>query len=640
MNKKRNATISHSSGHKKNSRSSYFSLDTKKKYNSKTISYSTKDDKSSFKDYYKSKNNQKTRNILMNSYNEINNYYLKCQNTIQDYFLNNNNQFGLKIDGNKNLENISLNQLNIYLNKTYRLRESDLTKKLLNYYYPRNNKNKLMGKSQVLTPIPFKKNIFMKDNIEKEDYLKAKRSAVCMRRLEYTYGLKNNKNKEIIKNKNDVISVLKGAVKIIEDWWISILNKKKKKNINNELFQTINVSEKETINSIEDIFLQNLKNQKLKEHTNYCNDLIDNWISMQINDSINNMNNDSKNYINRNMLIFSDQNKKQKSNKTINKNKSNNITVFKNNRNIDESKKSNMRYNNYSKRNKRNSFSQKSLNSVQNPVKIFQKNNMYSYGGASKETIITPSDYLQNYFKNNQKTNISNNNYNSTNSKQNLETLELIQNKYKSINMNNEQEIIFSLNTSDNLLTQEEFENNNNGINIKQNTKHINNISKFVEPFERNDNNNINKIKYIEIKKAENNITNNSNQTKNITSDIEPIKQDEMINLDINYNKTGLESNTKKKKKNYQIKYNITKSQSLNKNISYEKSSMDGSVDEIISKKLKQFFSNDIKYSQRINKAYNQVKFSKIYGGDRNINFKSINIRNDNVSNFNSSEEY
>ena len=160
MNKKRNATISHSSGHKKNSRSSYFSLDTKKKYNSKTISYSTKDDKSSFKDYYKSKNNQKPRNILMNSYNEINNYYLKCQNTIQDYFLNNNNQFGLKINGNKNLENISLNQLNIYLNKTYRLRESDLTKKLLNYYYPRNNKNKLMGKSQVLTPIPFKKNIF------------------------------------------------------------------------------------------------------------------------------------------------------------------------------------------------------------------------------------------------------------------------------------------------------------------------------------------------------------------------------------------------------------------------------------------------------------------------------------------------
>ena len=35
---------------------------------------------------------------------------------------------------------------------------------------------------------------------------------------------------------------------------------------------------------------------------------------MQINDSINNMNNDSKNYINRNMLIFSDQNIKQKSN--------------------------------------------------------------------------------------------------------------------------------------------------------------------------------------------------------------------------------------------------------------------------------------------------------------------------------------
>ena len=72
----------------------------------------------------------------------------------------------------------------------------------------------------------------------------------------------------------------------------------------------------------------------------------------------------------------------------------------------------------------------------------------------------------------------------------------------------------------------------------------------------------------------------------------------------------------KKKKKNYyKIKYKIIKSQSLNINISYEKSSIDCSVDGIIYKKLKEFYYKDIKYSQRINKAYNQIKFSKIYGG-------------------------
>ena len=72
----------------------------------------------------------------------------------------------------------------------------------------------------------------------------------------------------------------------------------------------------------------------------------------------------------------------------------------------------------------------------------------------------------------------------------------------------------------------------------------------------------------------------------------------------------------KKKKKNYyKIKYKIIKSQSLNINISYEKSSIVCSVDGIIYKKLKEFYYKDIKYSMRINKAYNQIKFSKIYGG-------------------------
>ena len=63
---------------------------------------------------------------------EIKNYALGLG---AKYILNGWDDFG----------NQSASDLNIYLNKTYRLRESDLTKKLLNYYYPRNNKNKLMS---------------------------------------------------------------------------------------------------------------------------------------------------------------------------------------------------------------------------------------------------------------------------------------------------------------------------------------------------------------------------------------------------------------------------------------------------------------------------------------------------------------
>ena len=40
---------------------------------------------------------------------------------------------------------------------------------------------------------------------------------------------------------------------------------------------------------------------------------------------------------------------------------------------------------------------------------------------------------------------------------------------------------------------------------------------------------------------------------------------------------------------------------------------MDGSVDEIITRKLKEIHEKNDKYTQRILKAYNQVKFFKSY---------------------------
>ena len=600
-----------------------YSLDKVNKNQKKTTSKSLTDSKTIFRDYYKSKKTKETENNnLRNSYNDINNYYIKNQNTIQEFFLNDSNQFGLKIEGNKSLEKFTLDEINQYLNKTCSHRESILRKKLLNYYYPKDNKNKLMGNKMTLTPIPYKKSVFIKNKVEKEDYLKAKRAAVFMRRLEYTHGLKHNRSKKNINKKNNFISILKGAVKTIEDWWIKILNKRKKIEKEKEkLLETLTLTEKGSFCSIEANIIQNLESEKDNSiDLNYNDDLIDNWISNQIKSLIGNKNNDFKESTHKTNIIFLSQNKnvKSKNDKSEREKKKNNITVFKSNKNKNRIKNINKRYN-YFEGNKKTSSNIESLKSEQNPVKIIQNNNMLNPEGNSKEET-TPSDYFQKYLRKD----FTKKSKNTNNSRQNLQTLELIKSKYKTMNLNNDNEGFYSSNTLDNLLTQEEYVNPN--INSIENTKY-NKImnSKSIE------NNRVDKdkIRIIEQRKSEN-YTSMSNKSKNITSDIEPIKQDEKININIpkSFN------NNKKKKRNYEIRFNITKSQSLNKNIMFDKSSMDGSVDEIITKKLKEFHTNDTKYSQRINKAFNQVKAFKKYSVDSKINFNSMKFKSENLFDF------
>ena len=263
--------------------------------------------------------------------------------------------------------------------------------------------------------------------------------------------------------------------------------------------------------------------------------------------------------------------------------------------------------------NKKTSSNIESLKSEQNPVKIIQNNNMLNPEGNSKEET-TPSDYFQKYLRKD----FAKKSKNTNNSRQNLQTLELTKSKYKTMNLNNDYEGFYSSNTLDNLLTQEEYVNPN--INSIENSKY-NKImnSKSIE------NNRVDKdkIRIIEQRKSEN-YTSMSNKSKNITSDIEPIKQDEKININI----PKSSNNNKKKKRNYEIRFNITKSQSLNKNIMFDKSSMDGSVDEIITKKLKEFHTNDTKYSQRINKAFNQVKAFKKYIPENNCNSNKVEVNN------------
>ena len=48
-----------------------------------------------------------------------------------------------------------------------------------------------------LTPIPVKRNIYLKNEKEKKDYKNAERAAVILRRLEYTHGLGDKINKEV-----------------------------------------------------------------------------------------------------------------------------------------------------------------------------------------------------------------------------------------------------------------------------------------------------------------------------------------------------------------------------------------------------------------------------------------------------------
>ena len=621
MKNTRNDHINHFLNHISNIKYHSYSLDKVNKYPKKTSSKSLTDSKTIFRDYYKSKKNKETENNnLRNSYHEINNLYIKSQNTIQEFFLNDNNQFGLKIEGNKSLENFSLDEINQYLNKTCSHRESILRKKLLNYYYPKDNKNKLMGNKMTLTPIPYKKSVFIKNKVEKEDYLKAKRAAVFMRRLEYTHGLKNNRNKKNINKKNNFILILKGAVKTIEDWWIKILNKRKKIEQEKEKeLETLILTEKGSFYSIEANIIQNLESEKDKSiDLNYNDDLIDNWISNQVKSLIGNKINDFKEH--KTNIIFLNQNKnaKNRNEKCEREKKKNNITVFKSNKNKNKIKNINKRYN-YFERNKKTSSNIESLKSEQNPVKIIQSNNILNPEGNSKEET-TPSDYFQKYLKKD----FTKRSINTNNSRQNLQTLELIKSKYKTMNVNKDYEGFYSSNTLDNLLTQEDYLDPN--INSIENTKY-NKImnSKSIE------NNRVNndKIKIIDQRKSEN-YTGMSNKSKNITSDIEPIKQDEKINI----NMAKSSNNNKKRKRNYKIRFNITKSQSLNKNLMFDKSSMDGSVDEIITKKLKEFHTNDTKYSQRINKAFNQVKAFKKYSVDNKINFNSMKFKSENLFDF------
>jgi len=746
MNPNRKVFLSQSIGNIRFSQTnSYFYKNKYKTINiSNNIPNSIPEYKSLFRSYYKSKiNNNNNRD----SYNEINKYYLKCQDDVKNYITNDKNKLGLKLEGNKILKNYSINRFKLIFNKACSARERILQHQILNYYYPKNNDEKLMGKNMKLTPIPSKRNSFLKNQKEREEYIKAKRAAVCMRRLEYTHGLRKNKSQELederYKNKSDKVdflSVLKGAVLIIEDWWIKILNRRKDFIVGEMSGDDLLVMEgRGTTNSIEKNILKQLSYDMNNENSKNQNSLIENWLSSQskrlIQKNDKNLYNRFKFY-NYNSLNIENQNKKVIKTPKYKKNKQNKIsyktpknsseTLFKEYyKSVDNDKKF---------RNKNTITIRRYKNGSQNPIKIIQNSVMIPPVSKISTQTITPSSYLQNYFKDYC---LNNDNHftSKTCSHKSLKSFEFIENKYNK-NRYKEDKIIqypYSLwaelmgnsqneiikyrsfdNIEDNINIGDEINDNNININKNNNSKEIikyktieskihsdiinginndMNIKKIDNSIDeviiddntngkeineeknkkrqilrgqnkrRNNNNNIdydnnnimsdnsdnitvvdnllNNNKYNDNINNINNINNIINNIKlngkknsfnrnnvhkndnfnkeEIISDVEPVKQNNMNNIidivnDINSNININELN-KQAKRQYIIKYNII--QNLNgqnqNNPMSERSSMDGSVDEIITRKLIEIHRKNKKYQERIKKAYNQVKSSKTF---------------------------
>ena len=192
-----------------------------------------------YKEYFKSYIRFKKNNNIHR--NNLNSLYLQFRDKYQKYITNNKNSLGLKLKGNKSYENLPINIFkNNYIINTINI-SKELENKVLGYFFPPEKKElseekKLNGEKINLTPIPYKNNMLINTIEEKNNITEAKRSAVLMRRVEYTHLIKNFEVKKIDENENindkinldDKIYLLKGAIIIIEDWWKNIKNKRNK----------------------------------------------------------------------------------------------------------------------------------------------------------------------------------------------------------------------------------------------------------------------------------------------------------------------------------------------------------------------------------------------------------------------------
>ena len=197
--------------------------------------YIAKQKKNKNKNFFQNKNDilsdsDSDLENFVDIYNELNSLYLKCYKNLNQFLKENKNLKGVKLEGNKSLKNLSLDQFNKIFSQNEKYLEQKLKTHELIFHNPNINKRQLNSKKIPLTPIPIKNQRYLKNNAERKDYKNAERAAVLMRRLEYTHGFSNKK----INEEKMIFYLLKGAVLIIEDWWIKIKNKNKQNLIGNK----------------------------------------------------------------------------------------------------------------------------------------------------------------------------------------------------------------------------------------------------------------------------------------------------------------------------------------------------------------------------------------------------------------------
>ena len=262
-----------------------------------------------YKQYFKTFIKLKKYNI---NHKGMNSMYLQSRDKYQKFVTNINSTIGLRFEGNKNYENLSLNNFkDDYKNNTINIFK-ELENNSLAYFKPLNKKEMDLLKSFEferikLTPIPFKNKALIKNKEERKKMHEIKRTSVFMRRVEYTHLIKNFKSKENEKNNlSDKIYILKGAILIIEDWWKKIIIKRKKLEREREEIQIINID----LDSKE----KHKKNLLQKDNNNNSNTLLKNIIqskdkkSDKLKKEINHIsisNNYEKNDTNKTSMTFS-----------------------------------------------------------------------------------------------------------------------------------------------------------------------------------------------------------------------------------------------------------------------------------------------------------------------------------------------
>ena len=154
--------------------------------------------------------------------------YLKNQKILKNYFKQNKNSLGLKLGYDKYYENIPIEK---YVKEIDKYKKKKKLKK--NSFYCPEEENKNIKNKMKLTPLPSKSRLLMNSEKEKNEFNSAERTAVMMRRFEYTSHFYHKVNKKMIEDKSnkerkDIYLIRKKAVEKIEIWWKNILMKKKK----------------------------------------------------------------------------------------------------------------------------------------------------------------------------------------------------------------------------------------------------------------------------------------------------------------------------------------------------------------------------------------------------------------------------